>query len=345
MSERVILHVGAMKSGTSFIQQTLAENRDVLAEQGFLFPGELWRHQVLGVIDVLGQLRDGKPPVRAEGMWQQLLDEMAAHAGTSLISMEFLAPVPKVQIQKVLDTLAPARVEVVITARDLGRNIPAMWQEGVQNNVTWTWDEFMDAIKTGDPNVPGFARRFWRPMGIAAIAERWAEVAGDDRVTLVTGPRPGAPRDLLWRRFCEAVGLDPEPFVMPARDNASIGAASAAVLRDLNVHLQDLTTNQYNSAVKHELGKRGMAARKGNEDTIGFQVDDWVRERAQFMIDRIKGLDIRVVGDLEELQPIDTPGVDPRTVPLAEREAAAVAALAHLVQVWSASQTEGDTGE
>jgi hypothetical protein len=345
VSERVVLHVGAMKSGTSFIQQTLAENKDVLRQQGFLFPGEVWRHQVLGVIDVLGQLRDGKPMVLAEGMWQRLLDEMSAFPGTSLISMEFLAPVPKVQIRKVLDSLAPARVEIVLTVRDLGRNIPAMWQEGVQNNETWTWDGYQEAIRTGDPTKPGWARRFWRPMGVAAIAQRWAEMAGAERVTLVTGPRPGAPRDLLWRRFCEAVDLDPEPFAMPERDNASIGAASALVLRDLNEQLQGLTTNQYNAAVKHELAKRGMAARRAQESAIGFVVDDWVRERADVMIERFKGLGIKVVGDLEELRPLDTPGVDPREVSVAEREEAAVAALTHLVQVWSASQTDEATDE
>jgi hypothetical protein len=48
---------------------------------------------------------------------------------------------------------------------------------------------------------------------------------------------------------------------------------------------------------------------------------------------------------LEDLRPVDTEGVDPRAVPVADREEAAVAALAHLVQVWSASQTEGDTDE
>ncbi|HSV38275.1 MAG TPA: hypothetical protein VLI04_05895 [Nocardioidaceae bacterium] len=345
MSERVVLHVGAMKSGTSFIQQTLAENKDVLAGQGFLFPGEVWRHQVLGVIDVLGQLRDGKPMVLAEGMWQRLLDEMSAHDGTSLISMEFLAPVPKVNIRKVLDSLAPAQVDVVLTVRDLGRNIPAMWQEGVQNAETWTWDDFEEAIRTGDPTTPGWARRFWRPMAIAAIADRWVSEAGVDHVTIVTGPPPGAPRDLLWRRFCDAVRLDPEPFVMPERDNASIGAASALVLRDLNVHLKELTTNQYNAVIKHELAKRGMAARRREEQTIGFTADDWVRERAQGMIERFQELGVRIVGDLEDLRPIDTEGVDLRAVPVADREEAAVAALAHLVQVWSASQTEGSTDE
>ena len=39
MAERVVLHVGCLKSGTSYLQRTLDRNRDALAAQGFLFPG------------------------------------------------------------------------------------------------------------------------------------------------------------------------------------------------------------------------------------------------------------------------------------------------------------------
>ena len=39
MAERVFLHVGTMKSGTSFLQATWWRNRDELAERGLLLPG------------------------------------------------------------------------------------------------------------------------------------------------------------------------------------------------------------------------------------------------------------------------------------------------------------------
>jgi len=70
MAERVVLHVGAMKSGTSYIQARLLANQDVLREQGFLYPGRTWREQVLAVTDVLGERRAG--PVsdfRGVGAW------------------------------------------------------------------------------------------------------------------------------------------------------------------------------------------------------------------------------------------------------------------------------------
>ena len=38
MAERVVLHVGLMKSGTSFLQQVLRHNKDLLREQGRAVP-------------------------------------------------------------------------------------------------------------------------------------------------------------------------------------------------------------------------------------------------------------------------------------------------------------------
>ena len=36
----------------------------------------------------------------SEGAWQRLLDELAAHDGTGVISMEFLRPTPPEYIEK-----------------------------------------------------------------------------------------------------------------------------------------------------------------------------------------------------------------------------------------------------
>ncbi len=346
MSHTVVLHIGAMKSGTSFIQQAMLANRDALAAQDFCFPGEVFRDQVLGVIDVLGQKRDGKVIPRSVGAWQRLVDEMGAHDGVSLVSMEFLGPTPKDEVRRVLDTLAPARTRAVITVRDLGRNIPAMWQEGLQNGDTYTWPEFLDGVEHGDPSVSGtVARKFWRQMGSAAIARRWVDVVGPENFTVVTVPPPGADRRLLLTRFCTAVGLDPTPFVLPERDNASLGAASAQLLRVVNERAGSLGTRRYNRVVKHELAKKGLAAHRAQEDPIGYDGGAWLAERAEQMIERFRALGVPVEGDLDELRPRAVPGVDPSTLPVQERESAAVAALAHLVKVWSASQTTGPTAE
>ena len=62
-TRRIFLHIGAMKTGTTYIQTVLSENRERLIEEGVLFPGERWRSQVRAVEDVLrlSKKRDGRP--------------------------------------------------------------------------------------------------------------------------------------------------------------------------------------------------------------------------------------------------------------------------------------------
>ena len=46
VAERVVLHIGAMKSGTSFIQNVLGHNKARLQDAGVLFACERWLRQV-----------------------------------------------------------------------------------------------------------------------------------------------------------------------------------------------------------------------------------------------------------------------------------------------------------
>jgi hypothetical protein len=336
MAERVVLHVGCMKSGTSFVQRTLGDNRQVLADQGFLFPGRHWQQQVLAVIDVRGHRRDGVVPDDARGAWDRLRAEIAAWRGTALVSMEFLATTTPASIQRIVASLAPARVEALLTVRDLGRSIPSMWQEGVKNGEGDSWESFVAAVRDDDPRRPGPARRFWRHQAATPIARRWSRGVGIDAFTLVTLPPAGAPSGLLWERFCAVVGLDPAPFALPGPGNESLGAASVEVVRTLNERLGGaLSTADHHRLVKR-LAKQGLAPRRQGPDgeaPIGY-ADSWVAERAQGMIDGLTRLGVRVVGDLEELRPAPVRGVAPSDVRDEERLDATVAAVAQVLRMW-----------
>ena len=92
MAERLVLHIGSMKSGTSFIQNVLGDNKDRLAEQGVLFPGPRWKFQVNAVQHLIGHGGPEQEPIDPAGPWQSVVDEVNAWPGTAVISMEFLGP-------------------------------------------------------------------------------------------------------------------------------------------------------------------------------------------------------------------------------------------------------------
>ena len=333
MARRVVLHVGAMKSGTSYLQRLMMNNRQLLLDRGVLLPGRVWRDQVGGVVEILERKKVANAP--RPGAWQSLVDEMAAWDGIGLISMEFLGPVGLRRIEKVVSTLPEGAVDVIVTARDLNRSIPAMWQESLKNGQSYTFDEYLTAIRESDG--PGTA--FWREQTIGAICRRWSDVLGAEHVTLVTVPPPGAPRDSLWRRFAEAVGVDSEGVTFPASANESLGAASVEVLRRLNIRLQDLEFPEYAPVVKHRLAKGVLAGRRDLESALGFDVPPWLPALSDAMIGRLRDLGVRVVGDLEELRPVSVPGVHPDPGPDDARLDAAVAGLEAVVRALIASRS------
>lgn len=312
MSRRLLLHVGAMKSGTSFIQSRLFANKPMLLEErGILVPGMNWLSQVMAARDVLGS---------GEEQWAKMAGKVNAHDGTSVISMEYLGPVRAVVAERVVSSFPSHSVEVVITARDLNRSIAAMWQETVQNGRTWTFAEYLDGIESWRPGhrsssleAPESGRTFWRQQNLARLARTWSALAP---VSLVTVPPPGAPRELLWERFCSVLGTPPDGFAPARMDNESVGAASTLVIRRLNelLNSMDLEFPIGTDLRKGLLAKQVLAARKSSEPAIGLPVAPWVVDHAAQMTAALVEQGVTLVGSWEDLTPVDVPGVDPATV-------------------------------
>ncbi|WP_309647734.1 hypothetical protein [Nocardioides sp.] len=336
MASRVVLHVGLMKSGTSYVQQRLEANRDLLRERGVLLPGERWRDQVLAVSDVLGREQlAGK----SAGRWARLVAEAEAHDGVVVVSMEFLGPATPESIAQVVASFARVPVDVVVTLRDLGRTVPAMWQESLQNGGTRAWGDYVGLLD--GKRKP--AQAFWRQQGMGRIVDNWVAAVGAAHVALVTLPPPGADPGLLWSRFCEAAGLDALDAAPVAPANTSLDAASAMVLRELNLLLEQdgIASGDYHRLVKFELGKRALAGRTG--ESIGFDPPRWLRERAATIRGRLEASGARVVGDLDDLSPRATPGTDPDAVPATDLAAAAVEALRAVVRERAAQPPQPTT--
>jgi hypothetical protein len=317
MAQRVVFHIGLMKSGTTFIQGRLNANRARLAEQGILFPGPTWARHVRAVSDLM-QAKSRKP-----GSWASLTEEINEHPGTAIVSMEYLAPMGGPRIATLRRSFPETEIRVAVTVRDLGRSVPAMWQEAVKNRRTWEWPEYVAAIRSGGDA----GTRFWRQQHSGKIVRRWAAGLGAENVYVVTVPPPGAPSETLWDRFGEVAGIVASTWDEAPRANESLGAASTLVLRELNLATEDLTLNAYKKRVK-ALAKHVMGQRRRDEDPIGFVVPEWLRQESSRIRTQLERSGAHVVGDLDDLTPLDVAGIDPTHVSDAAQRDAAVAALA-----------------
>ncbi len=301
----VYLHIGTPKSATTHIQTRFAKNHRRAADQGLLWPGPGWGFHGAAAKE-LRALGNGES-LNPDGPWMRMAEQARTWQGDRvLISMEWLVSCSSHQVKVAVDSLAPCRVEVVITVRDLLRSFVAQWQEMMKNNRTWAWDRFVaEAKRKRRRGAAGGT--FWRQHDVPAIVKRWSKAVPEDRFHIVTVPPRGGDRDLVWKRFCEVVGIDGSDFEQPGRDNPSLGVVSSVLMQRINEAAKGrgFSNRDYKRVVYRAIGLKTLAPRRGDEAPIAVDkaTDRWVRERAAKMIGQIRGLDARVVGDLEDLVP------------------------------------------
>ena len=342
--KRIYLHIGLHKTGTTYLQNIMRANRDGLGAQGFFFPGgpDTPLVQMLAVWDLLGRRRRRDRDQRISGQWRSMTDSVTADPHpVALLSEEHFSLATAAQAGRAVSSFPDHEVHVVVTARDLGRILVSAWQEDVKHDQTWTWEEFVAAVR--DPRRRGTkpARGFWLRQDLPAILETWASVVPPERIHVVTVPSSGGDPQELLKRFASVVGFDAGLLTRePKWDNQTLGIAGTEVVRRLNALLgHRLNERQYNRVVNATI-VRALSRTRGSA-RLGLPASElaWVRAWAEEATARVEAGGYQVVGDLSELLPAgDTVGSGPDEVSAEELLDAAMTALAdlseHYARAW-----------
>ncbi|HSE69794.1 MAG TPA: hypothetical protein VLA97_03475 [Nocardioidaceae bacterium] len=310
----VVLHIGAMKTGTTFLQQLMVTNREHLADAGYLFPGETWADQVRAANDALGKSRrDPRIKAAAAGAWPVMAAQMLAHRGpASVISVEFLSFAGTRRARRIVEGLAGADVRIVLTVRDATALVPAQWQTDVHNGAAVSWPDYLRGVvrtgrgtgRLGRLSPDRAVRSFSRAQDVPRMLRVWADLVPPGRMHVVTVPPAGSPPRLLWERFAEAAGvpadLCPE---LPGRDNSSLGYASSDLLRRTNARLGRLRPSEYDPTFKHYLALDVLARRRDEEPRAALdrRARDFALGWNAHVRDAIARSGVRVTGDLADL--------------------------------------------
>lgn len=333
----VVLHVGAPKTGSTFIQQTLWHNRERLGTAGVCYPLEEPREHFAATMDLRETVWGGERNPAWEGAWERVATRVREWPGhTAVFSNELLGAATGDQIARAVESLSPAEVRIVFTARDLARQLPSDWQEQVKHTHAVSFDDFVDdLVAHGLAATPPFGPMFWGLHDPVHVLRPWAEVVGADHVHVITVPQQGAPRDTLWRRFAGVLALDPQLCDLDnAKGNRSLGAVEAELLRTINERADRIQPRNYRDALRGRLIEEVLHGRP-DQAPIAFPQRHlaWVRKRSQELIDGVRDAGYAVVGDLAELEPAAPPpgAVDPAAIDGAVLLDAALDTLAGLV--------------
>ncbi len=308
---QVFVHIGAPKTGTTYLQDRLSRNARTLAREGVHFPtralvGEPARFHFQAALDLLGQDWGGDAG-HADGAWPAMVKQVRRKRGTVVISHEILAPAPQAKIQRLMSDLEGHDVHVVYTARDLARQVPAAWQESIKQGRSWSFARYLRRVEGG-------GNWFMRAFDLPTVLNQWAANLPPENVHVITVPRSGSGPELLWERFCKATRIDashaPEQAV---RVNESMGIEQAHVLRRLNRRLGSRDPRRADNELDRlvqSLIEDGTFAGGARRIELPPRLHEWADNHASQWIDWLHGSGAHVIGDPEELRPA---ALDPDT--------------------------------
>lgn len=338
MPRRVFLHIGTPKSGTTYLQEKLALNRDAIARQGLLYPETRGGNHFDAALDLIEERWAGQREV-ARGQWPALVADVRKAPRDALVSHEILSAATPAQVARAMSAFGDAEVHLVLTARDLGRQLPAEWQERLKHRGRRSFANFLKHVTAARRTNPELW--FWRVQAIPDVLTRWGNGLPPDRVHVVTVPPADAPRELLWERFASVVGLDPAASYVEATDfNQSLGIVETAVIRRVN-HLligKGVPRDIYVAVVREVIARDTLARRPGQvRATLPESQWPFVEEVTAEWHEWLVGAGVDVVGDLADLEPrrpdyTDGTWINPDHPPEAAVADAALEALAAVIQ-------------
>jgi len=339
VARRLVLHIGPRKTGTTFLQRVLQQIAPQLQAQGVLYPTRYrdeddYNH--VGAVTDLTHNEETRESNRWTGRdgsdWQGLEDQVRAFDGDVILSAEMIGGLRPPAAQRMLDLLDADRIDVVITMRDLGRIIPSSWQQHVRNTHTEPYRSYIRRRGEQRGTLPPTQMQetwdternqtFWRSYAYGALVRRWQSLVGADRVRVVTLPPAGAPSNLLWERFRDALALDALPAQAPRLQAfvANIGSteAEAMLLHAMNVEAKRQGWNRKTTnELQQQLLSSGFLERpdRGRPLLLPQKFLPQVQEWARIDIADLSTTAVTVDGDLEDLVVPDTAAARGRVDP------------------------------
>lgn len=306
--KRAFIHVGAPKTGTTFIQGVLWQNRTSLRAAGLHILGQSRGDHYRAGHDIRELPYDPDDP-RPDwaGSWKAMANlAIASEAANVVISDEHLASLTPEQAGRAVEALQPREVHVVYATRNLARLLPSEYQEYVKHRSKLKFAEWSKRVFASRERGPG--RWFWSVHDPVDVVERWATALPITRLHVVTMPPPGSDRLELWRRFAGVVGVDPEAATeFEVSGNDSLGLAESELLRRVNVVLPEEFPRWHHAGLARDvLASTILAPRsRSGRPKVPPRIQKLVLQRTETNIAGLAAAGCEVIGDLSELRVTD----------------------------------------
>ena len=239
MADKIFLHVGFPKTGTTALQASLTDSSTKLSELGFDYspPWNNAHHRAAwSLVDYVFGWNSKGGSKTPKSVWNKFVADINKRPGNVLISSEFFIRANIELINKIKNELTAKEYVIVFTLRPFAKILPSRYQQSLKKGMTWTYEQWLEKVFAAEPDVAmtEFAEPNPYLIDYATTIKNWADVFGPENIKLVLTDETNP--DNLYRRFEQALGLPAELLkITKARKlNRSLTASEASILRAVN---------------------------------------------------------------------------------------------------------------
>lgn len=306
-ADGVIVHIGVHKTGTTALQAALADARSDLSAHEVRYPGRRQAHHAAAIAVIgktWGWTNNGGQRKDLQN-FDRLARQIAAHSGRVIVSSEHWCESPDEVAEQTVAAFGPDRVHVVVTLRNIGNLLSSSYQQYLKYGLRARYEPWLENLFAKDDGSR-MSPSFWLRNHHDVVIERWARAVGPDRVTAIV--LENVDRDAMFVAFSQLLGI-PEQVLTTRMDltsNRSMTAQEAELLRRVNVGVKkDMNWAQYEQLVRYGVAKTIVEGREPLPDEPRIVTPDWAldaaAERGVTAAQRIAGLGVNIVGDLQAL--------------------------------------------
>lgn len=311
---RLVIHPGFHKSGTTALQEALHVKRNELPEFGLLYPFPRHKAHHRLAWSLSGKVwgwRNRGGSGESPRLWQRSVRAVNRDKSkTILVSSEFFSELNEEKIGKIKTDIKNREINVLFTLRPLAKLLSSSYQQYLKYGLTAEYEEWLHSI-LDKPGESKLSPTFWRRHFHSEVVNRWANILGADKVTvlIVDESRP----EFLFSEANRYLALPPGTLsVQESGLNRSMTTEEIALLLEVNRKFpKERTWDEYQAFIRNgyirEITDHSIAA-PGKEKLL---TPKWAVDMANTLgaasKQKLISSGVTIIGDINSLDSAEVP--------------------------------------
>ena len=306
-NQRLILHTGFHKSGTTALQESLFVQSDELLKNGISYPffGKKAHHRLAWALTqrTWGWKNRGGEATPGS-VWTKAARQInSSKLETVVLSSEFFSELKPEKIIKIKNDITLRDIEVVFTIRPLAKLLGSSYQQYLKYGTKADYETWLHSV-LDDPGISKLNPTFWMRHMHGDVVAKWVEVFGPDNVSVVVVDE--SKPDFLYQSMNQILRVEGLLKPQQTGSNRSLSVEEISLLLEVNKQFpKDREWNEYLTFIRNGLVRELTDNIPITSGQVKLPTPQWATDKANSLAtigkERIVGLGVKVYGDIQTL--------------------------------------------